>query len=71
MSKIGFNKKLQKSCAYCVHSIALEFSDEIACKKRGVMPSRDYCHSYKYDPLKRVPQKAKISDNYSPEDFKL
>ena len=71
MSKIGFNKKLQKSCAYCVHSKILEFSNETVCKKRGVTEVRDYCRSYKYDPLKRVPQKAKISDNYSAEDFKL
>lgn len=71
MSKIGFNKKLQKSCAYCVHSAKLEFGNETICKKRGVMDERDYCRSYKYDPLKREPQKAKISNNYSEEDFKL
>ena len=26
---------------------------------------------YKYDPLKRVPERVKISDNYKPEDFSL
>ena len=41
------------------------------CKKHGVTDKRDYCRSYKYDPLKRVPQTVKISDNYSDEDFKL
>lgn len=71
MSKIGFNKNLQKSCAYCIHSKKLEGSNETICKKRGVMAERDYCRSYKYDPLKRVPQKVRISDNYSAEDFKL
>ena len=71
MSKIGFNKNLQKSCSYCVYGKILEFSGETVCKKRGVTDSRDYCRSYKYDPLKRTPQKPKISDNYSEEDFKL
>lgn len=71
MSKIGFNKDLPKSCAYCVHGKLLEYTNETICKKHGVMAERDYCHSYKYDPLKRVPQKVKISDNYSAEDFKL
>lgn len=71
MSKIGFNKNLQKSCAYCVYSAKLEMTNETICKKRGVMDERDYCRSYKYDPLKREPQKAKISDNYTEEDFKL
>ena len=71
MSKIGFNKDLPKSCAYCIHGKVLEYTNEVICKKRGVMPERDYCRSYKYDPLKRTPQKPKLSDNYSQEDFKL
>lgn len=71
MSKVGFDKNLQKSCVYCVHSTKLEFSNETICKKRGVMPAREYCRKYKYDPLKRIPEKIKISDNYSAEDFKL
>ncbi len=71
MSKVGFNKNLQKSCAYCVHSKQLELTNETICKKRGVMSKRDYCRSYKYDPLKRVPQKTKIADNYTADDFKL
>lgn len=71
MSKIGFNKELQKSCAYCVYGTVLELTNETVCKKRGVMNGRDYCRKYKYDPLKRIPRKTKISDNYNPEDFKL
>lgn len=71
MSKIGFNKDLPKSCAYCVHGKTLEYTNEIICKKHGVIGERDYCRSYKYNPLKRIPQKVKIADNYSADDFKL
>lgn len=71
MSKIGFNKNLQKSCQYCVYGTFLEMTNETVCKKRGVIEGRDYCRSYKYDPLKRTPQKAKIGDNYTADDFKL
>ena len=71
MSKIGFNKNLQKSCSYCVYGKVLEDSNEAICKKHGVTDKRDYCRSYKYDPLKRIPQKIKLSDNYSEDDFKL
>ena len=71
MSKNGFNKNLQKSCAYCVHGAVIEFSNQTVCKKHGVTDKRDYCRSYKYDPLKRIPQNVKLSDNYNPEDFKL
>ncbi len=71
MAKSVFNKKLQRSCEYCVYGNRLEFANEIICKKHGVTDIRDYCCSYKYDPLKRKPQIPKISDNYKPEDFKL
>ncbi|MBR3909550.1 MAG: hypothetical protein IKJ50_07525 [Clostridia bacterium] len=71
MSKIGFNKNLQKSCSYCVHGRVLIGTNSAICKKHGVTDKRDYCRSYKYDPLKRVPQTVRISDNYSDEDFKL
>ncbi len=71
MSEIGFNKNLQKSCEYCVHGTVLELTNETVCKKHGIVAKRDYCRSYKYDPLKRIPKKLQISDNYKPEDFKL
>ena len=71
MSKVGFNKKLAKSCAYCVHGTVLEGFNETVCKKRGVTNKRDFCRSYKYDPLKRIPVKPKLADNYTPDDFEL
>ena len=71
MSKIGFNKNLKKSCEYCKYGTVLELTKETVCKKRGITDGRDYCRSYKYDPLKRIPKKIQISDNYTPEDFKL
>lgn len=71
MAKIGFNKNLQKSCAYCIYGKTLSYTGETVCKKRGVMSEHDYCRSYKYDPLKQIPQTPKIADNYSEEDFKL
>lgn len=68
---IGFNKELPHSCEYCVYGKKSIFSDEILCVRRGVTALRDSCRGYKYDPLKRVPKRVKISDNYSPEDFEL
>ena len=71
MAEIAFNKKLPSSCSYCVHGTPTAYGKEILCKKRGVTEMRDSCRKYKYDPLKREPQKAKIADGYSEEDFKL
>ena len=66
-----FNKKLQHSCAYCVHGRKSEYGDDVFCKKRGVTDSKDYCRHYKYDPLKRQPLNIKPADNYNADDFKL
>lgn len=71
MSNKHFNKKLEPHCEYCVHGICSEFSNEVLCRKKGVTDAKDSCRKYKYDPLKREPQKLKISDNYRPEDFLL
>ncbi len=66
-----FNKKLPRSCSYCVHGKRSPMNNEILCKKHGVTELRDSCRHYKYDPLKRVPERIKIADNYKPEDFSL
>ena len=66
-----FNKELPRSCKYCVYGKDLLFSEEILCKKHGVTSFSDYCRHYKYDPLRRVPEKVKIADGYKPEDFSL
>lgn len=71
MSKNVFNKKLPKYCEYCINGICSEFSDEVFCVKKGVTDKKDYCRHYKYDPLKRQPSKAKISTDYTKEDFLL
>ena len=71
MAKSPFNKKLEKHCEYCVHGTRLKFEDEIMCKKHGITSSFDRCRSYKYDPLKRIPQRVKIENNFTEEDFKI
>ena len=71
MSNALFNKKLTKSCAWCIHGKSSEFCEEIFCKKHGVTTKIDACRHYKYDSLKRVPNRIKPSDNYNSDDFKL
>ena len=66
-----FNKKLSKSCSFCIYGTKSEFSDEIFCAKRGVTNKRDYCRHYKYDVLKRVPDKIKASYSFTDKDFYL
>ena len=47
MALKGFNKKLQKSCLWCIHGIKSEYSDDIFCKKHGVTTRADSCRHYK------------------------
>ncbi len=65
-----FNK-LPRSCKYCIHGKNSPLGNEVLCIKHGVTAVNDHCRHYKYDPLRRVPEKIKIADNYSPDDFKL
>lgn len=67
-----FRKKIKKSCAYCIHSAALE-DEQLLCDKKGVVSSDKKCIKFKYDPCKRVPLKPKTLDfeKYNEEDYSL
>lgn len=67
-----FRKKLERSCAYCVHGAVLE-DGQILCAKKGLKSVEDKCFRFRYDPLKRVPVKAKPLDfsRYAEDDFSL
>lgn len=66
-----FNKKDHKNCSCCVYGEKSEYMDEIFCRKHGVCEKRDFCHHFKYDILKRVPEKISPSKDYNEEDFKI
>lgn len=67
-----FRKKIERSCAYCLHGVQLE-DGQILCLKKGVKAVEDKCFKFKYDPCKRIPLKAKALDfsKYDNEDYSL
>ena len=67
-----FRKKIDRSCAYCLHGAQLE-DGQVLCQKKGIKTLDDKCFKFKYDPCKRVPPKAKALDfsKYDSEDFSL
>ena len=67
-----FRKKIERSCSYCLYGAKLD-DDVILCSKKGMRGSGESCRRFKYDPLKRVPHKAKAMDfsKYKEEDFTL
>ena len=67
-----FRKKIERSCTYCLYGTKLE-DDQILCSKNGMRGIDESCRKFKYDPLKRVPVKAKAMDfsKFQDEDFSL
>ena len=67
-----FRKKIDRACAYCIHSAKID-EDTVLCAKKGLKMPDDSCRKFQYDPLKRVPNKAKPLDfsKYDAEDFSL
>ena len=57
-----FRKDIPVSCAYCRHSAGTEVENTVLCSKCGVTPPKDKCRRFRYDPLKRIPKKAKAQD---------
>ena len=68
-----FRKDIEKSCSYCVHAAKTIDSSCVICSKKGMVACDGYCRRFKYDPLKRVPLKAKTRDftEYDDVDFSL
>jgi hypothetical protein len=71
MPKKVFNKNLEKRCGYCLFGRKSEFSNEVMCLKRGITDVNDCCRRFKYDPLKREPQRVKIDKDFTKEDFEI
>ncbi len=67
-----FRKKIDRSCSYCMHCTKLN-DEHVLCSKRGVMELTGQCMSFKYDPCKRIPGRAKTLDfrKYDQEDYSL
>ena len=67
-----FREKIPRSCEYCSYSTVLN-EEQILCSKKGIVLPDNKCRKFLYDPVKRVPAKAKALDfsKYSTEDFSL
>lgn len=67
-----FNPNIPPSCSYCSFGRLSPCGDKILCVKKGLMLPSSHCRSFKYDILKRVPEKKpSLNLKLSAEDFKL
>ena len=67
-----FRKKIDRACSYCCHGTTLE-DGMVLCTKKGIRESQSKCRRFRYDPIKRIPVKAKALDftRYAEDDFSL
>lgn len=67
-----FRKKIERACAYCLHSTKID-EESILCAKCGIRSAESKCRRFCYDPTKRVPSKVKPVDfsKYDSHDFSL
>ena len=67
-----FRKKMDPRCAYCAKGRTIS-DEEVACVKKGIVPSEGHCGSFVYDPLRRVPPRPRKleTEKLAREDFEL
>lgn len=71
MKKTLLGKNVSPKCIYCETGIVTDDRKSVLCKKKGVMQPDSFCRKFRYDPLKRVPETAKLNTDFSKEDFSL
>lgn len=71
MQKLIDENKYEPKCAYCLHARIPDDKSCVLCKKKGIMSFDDSCKKFKYDPLKRVPVKIRINNDFDEDDFKI
>ena len=69
--KFTDDKKYPKACKNCFFGRITKDNQAVLCEKEGVVETNHCCRKYKYDPLKRVPNKTVIHSDYNEDDFKL
>ena len=59
-------------CEYCMQGRLSADGESVLCPKKGVMDKDFSCKKFKYDPLKRVPEKkAPRLPEFTADDFSL
>lgn len=59
------------ACRICSHGILSPDGESVLCVKTGIRQLDSSCRSFKYDPLKRVPERAPTAGGFTKEDFEL
>lgn len=69
--KIIDKKKYSAICMNCSFGRMPKDKESVLCEKKGIVDAQGKCRHYKYDPLRRKPERAVLNTDYKEEDFKL
>lgn len=70
MAKL-FNKRIAPACKYCVHGKNCAGIAQTLCEKKGVVEPEHHCAAFRYDPLRRRPERTRPLQDYTQSDFQL
>ena len=71
MAKQIFSKEIPPACKYCAFGTPAPATDEILCRRKGVVSPDGHCRRYKYDVLKRIPRVGPELEHFTEADFEL
>lgn len=66
-----FNKHIAPACKYCMHGKNCAGIEQTLCEKNGVVEPDYHCAAFRYDPLRRQPERTRPLDTYKRSDFQL
>lgn len=67
-----FSKDIEPMCLYCEHGKQVLTTDDIICKKKGLVRCDYHCRKFKYTPINRIPPKKAVNtDEFTKEDFEF
>lgn len=69
--KLIDKKKYSKVCMNCRYGRTPKDKESVLCEKKGIVDPNGKCRHYQYDPLRRIPERAVIANDYTEDDFKL
>ena len=66
-----FNKDITPACKYCVYGKDCVGIEKTLCEKKGVVEPDHRCAAFRYNALRRKPQRLKPAEKFEQSDFSL
>ena len=71
MAKKLYGANIVPMCAYCAKGEMSTDKKNVLCTKKGIVDASYSCRRFKYDPLKRQPQRPRTISKFDEVDFSL